>query len=152
MIADSYIPNEQRAKFLRENIGKLGYVFVDAGGGYEQYCKCRDMKCTKDLKSEHFANLVEKGIETKKSEVKGTECNLPGYIREEITPPVRNLVTLFRENLHRTIGSGSLDISFINLTFVGEEENYQKILISLPELKEKHKKSKDRQSRLPKVN
>jgi len=145
MVFQSYVPQNQDPNVLREKITQLGYVGVDSGEDYEQYCKCNHRQCV-----ELFANLkkeLSKSTLTLIKEAlirKDTEYKPP----ERIVPDDRSLVTLFREGFHKPIGidgRSGLSFNYIQLMFVGNKERYQEVLTNLPELpeiKEMHRKSK----------
>ena len=145
MVFHSYTPQQQDPAVLREKMGQLGYVGVDSGGDYEQYCKCNHRQCVDlfaNLKKElgkGTLTLIKEALVGKKDEYKPPE---------KIEPDNRSLLTFFRNGHHIPIGNGGrsgLSLTYIDLVFVGSQERYQEILTNLPELpelKEMHRKLK----------
>jgi hypothetical protein len=133
---NTYIPRDQDSNFLRTVITQLGYVGIDVGDGFEQYCKCNHMKCVelfenakRYFKAEEPKDGLSKPVENVKM---SSLCEL------KLKPKNRSLVTLFRHRFHKDIGlsgGSGIDIKFIDLSFTGDEKRYQELLKNIPKWK-----------------
>ena len=147
MVFHSYTPQQQDPSILNRNLEQLGYVGIDIGDGFEQYCKCNHRRCV-DL----FTNLKKELSKGKLTTIKEAIMRKKDEYKppEKIEPDNRSLVTLFRNRRHTPIGNGGtsgLSLNYIDLVFVGSQERYQEVLTNLPELpelKEMHRKLKAR--------
>lgn len=135
---ESYIPKEQNVNFLRGYLTRdLGYVLVDVGDGFEQYCKCNHMKCLelfKALEKHSKAEEIKDGLTKffKKRKSVDSSCRL-------IEPENRSLATLFRNKHHKHIGAGGnsgIDITYVDLIFTGDEQRHQELTEKIPQWKE----------------
>jgi hypothetical protein len=112
MVFDSYIPQEQNSKSIKQKVTKLGFVPIDVGDGFEQYCKCDNPTC------------LELSKDSSKHESKPHQ--------------ERNLLTFFRNIYNKYIGYGKssgIRVSYVDLIFDGKDVVHKQVLSELPPLK-----------------